>query len=270
MAQVLGPDPIDRVGLAGVQDKISSAMISLPISWGGAPSILKLDPPDFPHLVHNEAFFLRAAQQSGLEVPPFQILLDRDGVPGLLVERFDRTHTADGIRALAQEDGCQVLGVYPADKYRLTSEAVLGALARVSGAPVVAARDLLRQTAFAYLTCNGDAHGKNFSVVERDGEWRVSPAYDLPSSQPYGDATFALSVNGKDRQDIGRKDFLALGASLGIPAKATERVLDELLDALPSWFSELGSLPFDSRTTHQLAKAIASRRKRLERRRNAS
>jgi hypothetical protein len=76
-----------------------------------------------------------------------------------------------------------------------------------------------------------------------------------------------MSVNGKDRQDIGRKDFLALGSVLGVPAKAVERVLDELLDALPTWFPELGTLPFDPRTIHRLGKAIAYRAKRLEKRR---
>jgi serine/threonine-protein kinase HipA len=197
------------------------------------------------------------------------VLTDRDGVPGLLVERFDRATHADGIRPRAQEDGCQVLGAYPADKYRLSSEEVLGALSRVCGAPVVAARDLVRQAVFAYLSCNGDAHAKNFSVVQQEGEWRVSPAYDLPSSQPYGDATLALSVNGKDRQDVGRRDFVALGTALGVPTKATERVVDELLDALPSWFPELGSLPFDPRTTHRLGKAIAYRARRLEKRRKS-
>jgi serine/threonine-protein kinase HipA len=270
MAAVLGPDPIDRVGLAGVQDKISTAMISLPLSWRGIPSILKLDPPDFPHLVANEAFFLRAAQRSGLSIPPFQVISDRDGVPGLLVERFDRVRTADGIRSRGQEDGCQVLGAYPADKYRLTSEEVLGALARVTGAPAVAARDLVRQAAFAYLSCNGDAHAKNFSIVEQGGEWRTSPAYDLPSSHPYGDGSVALLVHGKDRQDIGRKDFLALGTTLGVPTKAVERVIDELLDAVPSWLPDVGSLPFDPRTTRRLGKAIAYRSRRLEKRRGVA
>ena len=49
--------------------------------------------------------------------------------------------------------------------------------------------------AFAYLSCNGDAHGKNFSVRRLpEGEWRVTPAYDVPSSFPYGDTTMALRV----------------------------------------------------------------------------
>src|SRR5205823_4030239 len=96
------------------------------------------------------------------------------------------------------EDACQVLGRYPADKYQVTTAEVIDGLARVTGAPVVAARDLVQQFAFAYLTANGDAHAKNFSVLQRlDGEWRVSPAYDLPSTQPYGDHTMALPLEGK-------------------------------------------------------------------------
>ena len=57
---------------------------------------------------------------------------DADGVPGLLVKRFDRMETGPGaFVALAQEDGCQVLGRYTAEKYRVTTEEVIGALAGV-------------------------------------------------------------------------------------------------------------------------------------------
>jgi serine/threonine protein kinase HipA of HipAB toxin-antitoxin module len=38
----------------------------------------------------------------------------------------------------------------------------------------------------------GDLHAKNLAVGERpDGSYRVTPAYDLPSSYPYGDLTLA-------------------------------------------------------------------------------
>ena len=62
---------------------------------------------------------------------------------------------------------------------------MVDALASVCRAWSVAALAVLRQIAFAYLSCNGDAHAKNFSVRRlADGEWRVTPAYDVPSSRP--------------------------------------------------------------------------------------
>jgi serine/threonine-protein kinase HipA len=167
---------------------------------------------------------------------------------------------------LAQEDGCQVLGRYPADKYVVTTEELLSGLAGVTGAPIVAARDLVRQVAFAYLACNGDAHARNFSVLQGlDAEWRVSPAYDLPSSYPYGDTTLALPIGGKLDERIGRDDFVALGALLGVPARAVQHVLDDLTSSVDGWLPGLATLPFDGRILHKLRRAVEYRRARLAR-----
>lgn len=258
-ARVLARDPADRVGLPGVQDKVSGRMISLPINHRDARWILKLDPPEFPHLVENEAFFLRSARESGVPAAEHEIVHDVEGAPGLLVRRFDRV----GDRRLPQEDGCQVCDRYPADKYRLTSEEIFTALSSVCGAPLVAARDLLRQMVFAYVTCNGDAHAKNFSIVH-DGEWRVTPAYDLPTSHPYGDVTMASSIAGKSREDIGRADFLALGAATGIRERAASAVIDQIVHAAPAWLARLDELPFDERRIHKLQRAIEYRLRRIQ------
>ena len=259
-ARVLSRHPADRVGLPGVQDKVSGKMISLPLSYRDSAWILKFNPPESPHLVENEAFFLAAAKASGLTVPDHEVVRDADGAAGLLIRRFDRV----GTQRLAQEDGCQVCGRYPADKYRMTSEALIVGLSAVCGAPIVAARTLIQQLAFAYLTCNGDAHAKNFSVFQqRDGEWRVTPAYDLPSSHPYGDTTMALSIAGKRSEDIGRADFISLGAAVGVRERAVARAIDALLDAAPAWLDQLDLLPFDRRRTHKLGRAIAYRMRRL-------
>lgn len=71
------------------------------------------------------------------------------------------------------------------------------ALADLCAARLVAVRDLFAQFCFAWLTGNGDLHAKNVSVVASpDGEWRISPAYDLPSTVPYGAYTTALRLQG--------------------------------------------------------------------------
>lgn len=58
---------VDRVGLPGVQEKASGAMISLPATIGGVDAIVKLDPPECPHAVENEQHFLTLAR--GLRQP---------------------------------------------------------------------------------------------------------------------------------------------------------------------------------------------------------
>ena len=264
-ARVVGPHPADVVGLPGVQDKVSGRMIALPLTWRDTPCILKLEPPEFPGLVENEAFFYRAAAVSGLSVADVEVIRDATGSAGLLVRRFDRTpRPGGGWGLLGQEEGCQALGRWPADKYRVSSEAVVGALAALAGAPLVAARALLRQLAFAYVTCNGDVHAKNLAVVEAvDGEWVASPAYDLPSTHPYGDTTMALPIGGRDREDIGRAGFFALGEAVGLPNRAIARLLDDLLERVPAWLDDLDTLPYDSRRIHKLRRAIGYRCERL-------
>jgi serine/threonine-protein kinase HipA len=253
-----------RAALPGIQEKTSAAMINLPVARAGERFILKLNPVEFPHLVENEKFFLDAARRSGLNVPRSELVTDTEGQPGLLVLRFDRVTVDGSPRALAVEDGCQVLDRPPADKYLLGADRTFAALTAVCDAAPVAGRDLLRQLAFAYLTGNGDAHAKNFSVLrELDGEWRVSPGYDLPTSYPYGDTTMALSIGGRSGADFGVKDFVALGGRLGVREPAVLRVLSDVTQRSDLWLADLSDLPFDKGRITKLRRLVAHRRRRL-------
>lgn len=116
------------------------------------------------------------------------------------MERFDRIRQGEDVVSLAVEDACQLLDLYPADKYAVGSEEVTLAAAEVCAARPVAARAALTQFAFAWLTGNGDLHAKNLSVLQQPtGEWRVAPVYDIPSTMPYGDLTMALPLDGRRR-----------------------------------------------------------------------
>lgn len=253
----------DRTGLPGVQDKVSAAMISLPAGRAGEALILKLDPPEYPGLVENEHVMLQACATSGLAAAQAELVRDRDGVAGLAVRRFDRTAAADVPRWLAVEDGCQVQGRAPGDKYVVGYAATFAALAAVCDARRLAVRTLLAQLVFSILTGNGDAHAKNFSVLQQlDGEWRVSPAYDIPTSQPYGDTTLAMPVNGR-RSDVGAPDVLALGSTLGLPDAATRRVLRTAVEQVDAWLPLLEALPYDAGRRRKLVRVIRQRQSRL-------
>ncbi len=255
----------DRTALPGVQDKVSAAMLNLPLSRAGEMFILKLNPPEFPHLVENEAFFLSAARLSGLSMVTADLVHDAAGEAGLLVHRFDRTRGDERLMSLAVEDACQALDRPPGDKYLVSSEDALGALASLCGAPRVAARTFVAQLVFAYLTGNGDAHAKNFSVVQTpDGEWRASPAYDVPSSYPYGDSTLSMSLGGRTTGDFRTADFVALGATLGLPERAVRSVVAKLVDRVDSWLPRLPELPFDLRRKHKLMRLVEHRRTLLQ------
>lgn len=255
-----GAEP-DRVALPGVQPKASARMISFPVRRGSGRFILKLDPPEFPHLCRNEWLMMQAAKDSGLRTAAADLVTDRDGREALAVHRFDRL--PDG-RLLAVEDACQAMGRYPADKYNVTAEDAVAALNGLADAPLVAARTMLRWVAFAYVTCNGDLHAKNLAVAEHaDGTFRPAPAFDLPSSYPYGDVTMALPVGGKFREDIGRGDLMVLAAGWGLPDRASVKVLDEVAERVARWLPRLDESGFSERIVGKWRRAVAYRRARL-------
>lgn len=255
---------VDRVGLPGVQDKVSLAMLNLPVALAGHKYLLKLNPPEYPHLVENEAFFIAAARTSGLRVVDARLVHDADGEPGLVVRRFDRVHSEGREQLLAAEDGCQVLGLHPEAKYRVTTEAVLGRLSALCEAPLPAAREFLAQAVFAYVSCNGDAHAKNFSILQdTTGRWGPALAYDLPTSQPYGDNTLALSVAGKRDGNITGSRYVALGVGLGLPERAARRVVAEVAQRVDDWVGRLDELPFDRGRVLKLVKVVRRRQQML-------
>ncbi len=221
---------VERRGMSGLQDKASAAMITLPASSSGRDSILKLTPPEYPFLVENEAWFLGLARQVGFSVPQFQVITDRVGARGLLIERFDRTYENDVLIRHPAEDATQVLGIYPADKYLVTAEQMSIALISHCQSKKVAARDIFRLFLFAWLTGNGDLHAKNASIINVEGEWRIAPIYDVPSTLPFGDHNMALSLGGRDH-DLSRKSFLQFADTIELPVAAATRAIDEMLIA---------------------------------------
>ncbi|MCB0912398.1 MAG: HipA domain-containing protein [Propionibacteriaceae bacterium] len=257
---------VDRVGIAGVQDKLSAGMITLPVKLGAGAAIIKIDPPDYPHAVVNEHYFLGVARRLKHPVVASEIVHDRDGRPGLLLPRFDRRVRSDGSTLhLAVEDACQLLSRYPADKYNVTSEEVSTAISSACAAEPVAARACFQQFLLAWLTGNGDLHAKNVSILqEPGGEWRVAPIYDIPSTLPYGDRTMALTLQGT-ATNLGRRRFEAFGAALGLSTAAIERALDEVLRATEAVADELddGVLPWDPHRRRTLVRQLAARRRSL-------
>ena len=95
----------------------------------------------------------------------------------------------------------------------------------------------LKVVIFNFLFCNGDAHLKNFSLMEtEDGDFIFSPFYDLINTRIHvADTAFALhgglfenSYRSNEYRNggypIGR-DFVTFGEMLGLPEKRVSNVL---------------------------------------------
>jgi len=260
-AMGVAPEP----ALPGIQEKVSAATIAFPLRGARARHawILKLEPENLPRLVANEAFFMTMARALGVDVAPVRQVHDRDGSPGLLVERFDRVWSVADRRlhGVHQEDACQLLDRYPADKYRLSAGDLAQAL-DVCTAPVVDRARLVRLIAFSYLIGNGDLHARNVSVVRGADGLRLSPAYDLLSTLPYGDRKMALLVDGRD-DNLKRQGLVAFGRRFGVRPAATTGILDELCDASPEWIDRVDEIGLDPKKSADLRRTMTKRRKDL-------
>jgi serine/threonine-protein kinase HipA len=259
-AKLIGSVDADPVGLAGVQPKVSAALLSAPTRTPSGPAILKLSPVQYPLIVENEHFFMTMAAACGLRVATTSLLHDAGGRSALLVTRFDRA----GSTRIAQEDACQVAGIYPASKYRIKTEDAITALAdacgRGGGSKPAAVLELLKTVVFSWLIGNGDLHGKNLSIYNPDEVWQPTPAYDLLCTQPYmrWRDPMALNLYGRANR-LTRADFVGVGERLGLRPRATTRMIDAIVGAAQDWPDKCGGIGFDDRQTKLLARMLRTR-----------
>jgi serine/threonine-protein kinase HipA len=259
-ARLTGSVDADPVGLAGVQPKVSAAVLSAPTQTRSGPAILKLSPVQYPLIVENEHFFMTMAAACGLRVATTSLLHDAAGRSALLVTRFDRA----GSTRIAQEDACQVTGIYPASKYRIKTEDAIAALADASGrgggSKPAAVLELLKTVVFSWLIGNGDLHGKNLSIYDPDGLWQPTPAYDLLCTQPYmrWRDPMALNLYGRANR-LTRADFVGAGERLGLRPRATTSMVDAVADAARDWPDRCGEIGFEERQTKLLAQMLRTR-----------
>jgi len=190
-----------RISLAGAQGKlplvVRDGRFFLPLDDTPSTHILKPEPARFPGLVANELFCLRLAEASGLNVPPAKAGL-ANGIPYLLVSRYDRIDDAGRNLRIHQEDICQALGFPPERKYQQEGGPLLrdcvALLRDWSTAPVLDIRSLIDGLIFNVLIGNADAHGKNYSLLYQNGQRRLAPFYDLVCTMAWPEVSDHLSM----------------------------------------------------------------------------
>lgn len=220
-----------RLSLAGAQNKIpvrwEDGSFSLPVGGAASTHILKpaIQPErEFPESVLNEALCLRMASLCGLDAVQVEVVRLPETV--LVVKRYDRTPSAEGVQRLHQLDFCQLAGVLPDQKYEKDGGPSLADVftlidrhAAIPGLDRLAAVDL---TNFNYLIGNSDAHAKNMALViqptAREG-FRLAPAYDLLCTAVYEslDTRMAMAIGGEFRPDWVRlKNWKAFAEAIKV------------------------------------------------------
>lgn len=253
----------DRSAIPGEQPKLSGKTMTFPAGGRAGPVIVKLNPPDVHNLVENEYAMLEVARAAGFNVPRTEVVHDVNGAAALVVERFDRTVGSNGnVVPHPVEDGCQVLGRYPADKYQVDSVETIESLSSICAAPPIARFELLRRFLLSYLVGDGDFHARNMAVYKSDDLWRPTPVFDLVCTVVYGDMTLANPFGGDaDVREIGRNRLLEGVAPLNLPAAAVANLLDTKAGAIAELaIAALDTDTFTSFPNRTKAKRIISRR----------
>ena len=165
---------------------------------------------------------MKVAQTVGLKPEPVRLFEDSRGSLWFGTKRFDRGPQGRRIHAHT------LAGLVHAD-FRLPS-LDYETLLHVTNVLTKSREDLLaayRQMIFNIVFHNRDDHGKNFSfLLSEEGNWRLSPAYDLNYSRgPGGEHTTAVLGEGRAPK---RTQVFELGAKFGIEKKLAESIYQEV------------------------------------------
>ena len=232
--------PLYSLSISGYQRKFLMTLekTSLRITQKGEQSTYILKP--ISEMPKNEAFApanehltMQIAQQVfGIETAENALIFFEDGTPAYITKRFDIAHNGE---KYAVEDFASLLGktvqTHGTDyKYTGTYLDLFNILKKNVAAWQVESLKLFTLIAFNYLFSNGDAHLKNFSLIQSpQGDFRLSPAYDLLNTAIHiDDHPFALKsglLPSPFNQQKIREQFLLLGKEVGLPEKLITKTL---------------------------------------------
>lgn len=221
-----------RIAVTGVQPKLSVELedvkgegkrLTIVGLWGNY--ILKPQHAHFNQMPEVEDLTMHLASIFKIDTCEHCIMEASDGTYVYIAKRFDRK---DG-KKIHMEDLCQLGEFQTEQKYNSSYERcgkLISKYCTNSGLDVINYFELL---VFSFLTGNNDMHMKNFSVLHKNGEIQLSPAYDLINGNlvnPTDNEDLAMTLNGRKRK-IGRRDFVAIVNTLKIPEATIKRVLNK-------------------------------------------
>jgi serine/threonine-protein kinase HipA len=224
----------------------------------GTPMLVKF-PAQHEHkeVCAVEAMYGRIASASGIRVPVTEYFDLAPELSAFGIERFDRL---DGMRIPMHT----AAGAAHVD-FRIPQLDYV-ALLRLTQFMTHDVREVLQafeRCVFNVVFNNRDDHSKNFSfLMEKDGRWKFSPAYDL---------TFSEGPNGEHQMDIcgearapARKDLLQLASKTGIAERVAAETIERIANVGERFSDFVGDdLPIRKETLEFIEKAVKKNRARL-------
>ena len=234
-----------RISISGVQEKLSLVLeknqLRLTHQAEQGTYILKPIPRDLKKVDQvpaNEHLTMQISKQVyGLNTAENALIFFKDGTPAYITKRFDVKE--DGSK-LAQEDFASLAKRTPQThgehyKYLGNYLDLFELMRDYLPTYKIEAPKLLRLLVFNYLFSNGDAHFKNFSILETSfGDYRLSPAYDLLNSRIHiNDKDFALD-DGLLPKNLAQGKISLQFAKLAEKAEISEKIFQEMMTLMTS------------------------------------
>lgn len=186
----------------------------------------------------NEHLTMQIARQVyGIETAENALIFFKNGAPAYITRRFD---VKDNGTKLAQDDFASLAGRMPQThgenyKYLGNYLDLFQIMQAHLPAYIAEAPKLLKLLVFNYLFSNGDAHFKNFSLLETPmGDYRLSPAYDILNTHIHiDDKDFALD-DGLLPRNLSQGKISKQFATLAWNAGIGEKIYNDIMKLMVS------------------------------------
>ena len=244
-----------RISISGVQEKLSflleKNLLRLTNEGEQGTYILKPIPRDLKKVDQvpaNEHLTMQIAKQVyGLNTAENAMIFFKNGSPAYITKRFD---VKDDGGKWGKEDFATLAGKTKDNaganfKYEYSYEEVGMLIQKYVPAWRVEIEKYYSLVVFNFLFSNGDAHLKNFSLLESTkGDYLLSPAYDLVNTKLHvDDSDFALdkglfaddfkSEQFKKSGHLSKTDFTEFAHRIGVIESRIEKLLHPFLEKQP-------------------------------------
>jgi serine/threonine-protein kinase HipA len=204
-----------------------------------------------------EYIYTQIAQELGLDVPQVSFIDDGDDFHSL-IERFDRVQREARLDKLHYASWC---GLAHADRDRTGAHGYeqLVQVVRELDLGQDAVTEVFRRALFNVVGRNHDDHTKNFGfLMNRDGEWRLAPAFDLTYAfDRHGKWTRAHQVRLNRKQDgFVWDDILAFGRFCNLTEAKTREYTQEVVQAMATFERRAQEIAVPSKLARQIARDL--------------
>jgi serine/threonine-protein kinase HipA len=198
-----------------------------------------------------EAAYADMARAAGIDIPGTRLFHTASGKKYFGIERFDRVGT--------NRLHMHTLGGLFHASHRLPSLDYEGLLrgTRALTRNEAAVEEAFRRMAFNVFAHNRDDHVKNFSfLMDRSGEWRLAPAYDLVFSEGPGDE-HTMAVHGEGRNPT-TAHMLQLADVCDVNRKRAHDIIAQVREAVNRWVDFAGNARLAARTVDRIRRRIVA------------